>query len=464
MLPNDAPVPLKFAPDTPVLLSFFARANQNCGSGIRYVFSLWASPWVTRTRGCPRPDVSRIRLPPIASSAPRSFAWLTCCPPSGAPGRRSPGNTMRRRFPPRGALAALPLLLLVSLPLASSARAAAAAVVVIFRAREGASSRGFVARSSNAPSRRLPPLAPATTASIPARRCTPSRPGRIGAIGDPHSPNFAFERWVLDATPRGRRVGPPRPRPIGPLKLRAVWGRGRVNVTTRPVEAGETLMRVRVGGNVSPPPPQRPLPIARKPPASSPAGSWSEQLVVALHLLHELYVQGAASPWCVVRRILPADVGSPVMWAPRELAGDGGPARSGHGHRRGQRPWRTEWTRSSPRSPSGIPSSSPNNTFARRGGCGAMSRCGLGRRTCPRGTDEPSSRWFRCSTCSITDTIAGTGRPMRTAASGRDGMHTPVRSWCGPRRVPPGRDTRRGSSSTAINPRSTRSCSTVSCR
>ena len=45
MLPNDAPVPLKFAPDTPVLLSFFARANQNCGSGIRYVFSLWASPW-----------------------------------------------------------------------------------------------------------------------------------------------------------------------------------------------------------------------------------------------------------------------------------------------------------------------------------------------------------------------------------------------------------------------------------
>ena len=35
MLPNDAPVPLKFAPDTPVLLSFFARANQNCGSGIR---------------------------------------------------------------------------------------------------------------------------------------------------------------------------------------------------------------------------------------------------------------------------------------------------------------------------------------------------------------------------------------------------------------------------------------------
>ena len=238
---NDAPVPLKFAPDTPVLLSFFARANQNCGSGIRYVFSLWASPWVTRTRGCPRPDVSRIRLPPIASSAPRSFAWLTCCPPSGAPGRRSPRQHHAPPLPSsrraRGAAVTPP-----PAPARVERRLAAAAAVVVFRARE-ASSRG--SREARA---RLAHVFPSGTGDDridPGSTVYTVPPGRIGAIGDPHARDLAFERWVLEPPPADDGLDLPAPAPeVGPLKLRAVWGRGRGLVTTRPVEAGETLMRV----------------------------------------------------------------------------------------------------------------------------------------------------------------------------------------------------------------------------
>ena len=438
----------------------FARANQNCGSGIRYVFSLWASPWVTRTRGCPRPDVSRIRLPPIASSAPRSFAWLTCCPPSGAPGRRSPGNTMRRRFPPRGALAALPLLLLLSLPLASSDDSLPPPPSSSSSARARERHREARAKLERAPSRTSSPLAPATTASIPARRCTPSRPA---ASAPSATPTRATSRSSVGSSshPRGRRVGPPRarargrpaqaPRGVGPRPRtrhhpsRRGWRdfdarsthemslhRLRASRRHRAGARGDIVAaRHRRGGRRAPSPPRAVRP--------------GRGIAVVAVRQHPSRGRGLAR-----------DVGAEGSWRSSR-----GPTSSDFATRCCER-GPNRGTRSSPRSPSGIPSSSPNNTFARRDGCGPCPRCGLGRRTCPRGTDEPSSRWFRCSTCSITDTVAGTGRPARQR-SRRDGIQPPVRSWCGPRTGSPGRDTRRGST-TAINPRSTRSCSTVSCR
>jgi histone-lysine N-methyltransferase SETD3 len=42
--------------------------------------------------------------------------------------------------------------------------------------------------------------------------------------------------------------------------------------------------------------------------------------VLALHLLHELHVQGEKSHWWPYVSALPKDVGSPLLWAPKELA------------------------------------------------------------------------------------------------------------------------------------------------
>jgi hypothetical protein len=42
--------------------------------------------------------------------------------------------------------------------------------------------------------------------------------------------------------------------------------------------------------------------------------------VLALHLLHELHVQGEESHWWPYVSALPKDVGSPLLWAPKELA------------------------------------------------------------------------------------------------------------------------------------------------
>lgn len=286
-----------------------------------WVLSLWAFSWGDSHTRVSTPDFARIRLLVVVGTS--SEEHLADVHRGARRGAAPPGDTMRIRFPPRGALAALPLLLLLSLPLASSDDSPPPPSSSSSSARARERHREARAKLERAFAHVFPSgigdggsgddrIDPGSTVyTLP--------PGRIGAIGDPHARDLAFERWVLEPPPADDGMDHPAPAPeVGPLKLRAVWGRGRGLVTTRPVEPGETLMRVPLMKCLSTASARRSAVAPALAEISSPRVT--VEAVVALHLLHELYVQGAASPWWPYVSILPADVGSPVMWEPRELA------------------------------------------------------------------------------------------------------------------------------------------------
>ena len=108
---------------------------------------------------------------------------------------------------------------------------------------------------------------------------------------------------------------------VGPVGVRSVFGRGRGLVTAARVEKGETLMSLPLLKCLS-------TASARRSPALAPAlaelaanrTEMSINAVLALHLLHELHVVGDRSHWWPYVSVLPKDVGSPLLWAPKELA------------------------------------------------------------------------------------------------------------------------------------------------
>ena len=157
-------------------------------------------------------------------------------------------------------------------------------------------------------------------------------PGRVGALGDVPERELAFARWFLEPTVGSSssagddaadrdRAPPSRPASwMGPLELRRVHGRGRGLVTTRPVRAGETLMRIPLAKCLSAASARlSPIGVALASDAARDAAPTTEA-TLALHLLHELYVRADDSPWYPYLRILPKDIGTPLMWRGRDLA------------------------------------------------------------------------------------------------------------------------------------------------
>ena len=151
----------------------------------------------------------------------------------------------------------------------------------------------------------------------------PSIPrGRLGAVGEPHERDRALERWVREppSAPFAGADADDEPF-VGSVGVRSVFGRGRGLVTTERVEKGETLMSLPLLKCLS-------TASARRSPALAPAlaelaanrAEMSIDAVLALHLLHELHVVGERSHWWPYVSALPKDVGSPLLWAPKELA------------------------------------------------------------------------------------------------------------------------------------------------
>ena len=149
----------------------------------------------------------------------------------------------------------------------------------------------------------------------------PSIPrGRLGAVGEPHERDRAFERWVR-ASPSGPYADADDETPfVGSVALRSVFGRGRGLVTTAPVEKGATLLSLPLLKCMSTASARR----SRLAPALAELSANRTELsidaVLALHLLHELHVRGEQSHWWPYVSALPKDVGSPVLWAPDQLA------------------------------------------------------------------------------------------------------------------------------------------------
>ena len=154
----------------------------------------------------------------------------------------------------------------------------------------------------------------------------PSIPrGRLGAVGEPRERDRAFERWVREP-PSAPYVDDDddddddRSPFVGSVVLRSVFGRGRGLVTSARVEKGETLMSLPLLKCMSTASARR----SRLAPALAELAAnrteMSIDAVLALHLLHELHVQGERSHWWPYVSALPKDVGSPLLWAPKELA------------------------------------------------------------------------------------------------------------------------------------------------
>ena len=152
----------------------------------------------------------------------------------------------------------------------------------------------------------------------------PSIPrGRLGAVGEPHERDRALERWVREppSAPYDGADADDLTPFVGSVGVRSVFGRGRGLVTTERVEKGETLMSLPLLKCLS-------TASARRSPALAPAlaelaanrADMSIDAVLALHLLHELHVVGERSHWWPYVSALPKDVGSPLLWAPKELA------------------------------------------------------------------------------------------------------------------------------------------------
>jgi hypothetical protein len=152
----------------------------------------------------------------------------------------------------------------------------------------------------------------------------PSIPrGRLGAVGEPHERDRALERWVREplSAPYADADADDEEPFVGSVGVRSVFGRGRGLVTVARVEKGETLMSLPLLKCLS-------TASARRSPALAPAlaelaanrTEMSIDAVLALHLLHELHVVGDRSRWWPYVSALPKDVGSPLLWAPKELA------------------------------------------------------------------------------------------------------------------------------------------------
>jgi len=143
--------------------------------------------------------------------------------------------------------------------------------------------------------------------------------GRLGSIGARGEREKTFEQWVRSPPPREDAAENDENHPhVGPVEIRAVWGRGRGVVTTRNVTKGETLVAIPLEKCLS-------TFSARKSAIGEALKTITSRevtidAVIALHLLHELYVQREKSEWWPWVSILPRDVETPLLWTPRELA------------------------------------------------------------------------------------------------------------------------------------------------
>jgi len=156
----------------------------------------------------------------------------------------------------------------------------------------------------------------------------PSIPrGRLGAVGEPRERDRAFERWVreppsapyVDDDETSDDVDDRSPF-VGSVVLRSVFGRGRGLVTSARVEKGETLMSLPLLKCMSTASARRSKLAPALAELAANATEMTIDAVLALHLLHELHVQGEKSHWWPYVSALPKDVGSPLLWAPKELA------------------------------------------------------------------------------------------------------------------------------------------------
>jgi histone-lysine N-methyltransferase SETD3 len=156
----------------------------------------------------------------------------------------------------------------------------------------------------------------------------PSIPrGRLGAVGEPRERDRAFERWVreppsapyVDDDETSDDVDDRSPF-VGSVVLRSVFGRGRGLVTSARVEKGETLMSLPLLKCMSTASARRSKLAPALAELAANATEMTIDAVLALHLLHELHVQGEESHWWPYVSALPKDVGSPLLWAPKELA------------------------------------------------------------------------------------------------------------------------------------------------
>ena len=149
----------------------------------------------------------------------------------------------------------------------------------------------------------------------------PSIPrGRLGAVGEPHERDRALERWTR-ASPSAPYADADDEAPfVGSVDVRAVFGRGRGLVTSARVEKGETLLSLPLLKCMSTASARRSKLAPALAELSANGTALSIDAVLALHLLHELHVRGERSHWWPYVSALPKDVGSPVLWAPKELA------------------------------------------------------------------------------------------------------------------------------------------------
>jgi len=159
--------------------------------------------------------------------------------------------------------------------------------------------------------------------------------GRLGALGETEKRDREFERWVKepprapydrldsigfesdDSDEDAQSGSTP---VIGSVRLATVFGRGRGLVTTAPVRKGETLLSIPLMKCMSTASARRSKLAPALAEISDNKTDITIDAVLAMHVLHELYVERHESHWWPYVSVLPKDSGSPLSWTPKELA------------------------------------------------------------------------------------------------------------------------------------------------
>lgn len=156
--------------------------------------------------------------------------------------------------------------------------------------------------------------------------------GRLGAVSECGVRDLQFEEWVrqpmaapyddetADESERSAKATDPNKPPF-PIKLSSIFGRGRGVVTTKPIPAGETVFAVPLMKAMSTASARRSrIGNVLSTIGGNRTNDVSIENVLALHLLHELYVEHEKSAWWPYVSVLPKDTGSPLLWTPAQLA------------------------------------------------------------------------------------------------------------------------------------------------